>query len=284
MKLSRRGKSARRGRHTKRAGKHLRYRGKKVRASKRYHRAHKRTYKRGRRVHRGGVLPQGVDDTELGPFALPWVSRAQELQELTTVDTVSGPFKETLHLYYTKTSDVGSRFSVEDKDFDVSVKSLNTDNTDSPVTYVLTMTRLGDAAGKTVSFTIELTVKYTVFHESHGNIKGRKLGDIVANPITYIDSKGDEQTFYVDPGGCKGLLNVKSDQGSTYDFRTGTGGGTTYTHNGPALMEIVDSIEKQIKNSLNKAASNTIREDRFVTSPLVSNPDVVGPIMPPRRK
>lgn len=56
MKLSRRGKSARRGRHTKRAGKHLRYRGKKVSGSKRYHREHKRTHKRGRRFHRGGDL------------------------------------------------------------------------------------------------------------------------------------------------------------------------------------------------------------------------------------
>ena len=56
MKLSRRGKSARRGRHTKRAGKHLRYKGKKVRGSKRYHRGHKRTHKRGRRLQRGGVL------------------------------------------------------------------------------------------------------------------------------------------------------------------------------------------------------------------------------------
>ena len=54
MKLSRRGKSARRGRHTKRAGKHLRYRGKKVRGSKRYHLGHKRTHKRGRRLQRGG--------------------------------------------------------------------------------------------------------------------------------------------------------------------------------------------------------------------------------------
>ena len=57
MKLSRRGKSARRGRHTKRAGKHLRYRGKKVRGSKRY-RGHKRTYKRGRRLQRGGMTDQ----------------------------------------------------------------------------------------------------------------------------------------------------------------------------------------------------------------------------------
>jgi hypothetical protein len=56
MKLSRRGKSARRGRHTKRAGKHLRYKGKKVRGSKRYHRGHKRTHKRGRRLQRGGEL------------------------------------------------------------------------------------------------------------------------------------------------------------------------------------------------------------------------------------
>jgi hypothetical protein len=54
MKLSRRGKSARRGRHTKRAGKKLRYRGKKVRGSKRYHLGHKRTHKRGRRLQRGG--------------------------------------------------------------------------------------------------------------------------------------------------------------------------------------------------------------------------------------
>jgi hypothetical protein len=55
MKLSRRGKSARRGRHTKRARKNLRYKGKKVRGSKRYHRGHKRTHKRGRRLQRGGV-------------------------------------------------------------------------------------------------------------------------------------------------------------------------------------------------------------------------------------
>jgi hypothetical protein len=59
MKLSRRGKSARRGRHTKRTGKHLRYKGKKVRASKRYHRGHKRTHKRGRRLHMGGGLCTG---------------------------------------------------------------------------------------------------------------------------------------------------------------------------------------------------------------------------------
>jgi len=61
MKLSRRGKSARRGRHTKRAGKHLRYKGKKVRGSKRHHRGHKRTYKRGKRLQRGGV--RGVMDS-----------------------------------------------------------------------------------------------------------------------------------------------------------------------------------------------------------------------------
>ena len=54
MKLSRRGKSARRGRHTKRTGKKLRYKGKKVSGSKRYNRGHKRTYKRGRRFQRGG--------------------------------------------------------------------------------------------------------------------------------------------------------------------------------------------------------------------------------------
>ena len=59
MKLSRRGKSARRGRHTKRAGKHLRYRGKKVHASKRYHRGHKRTHKRGRRFHMGRIKRGG---------------------------------------------------------------------------------------------------------------------------------------------------------------------------------------------------------------------------------
>ena len=64
MKLSRRGKSARRGRHTKRAGKHLRYKGKKVRASKRYHRAHKRTYRRGRKLQRGGVKCGGIEITE----------------------------------------------------------------------------------------------------------------------------------------------------------------------------------------------------------------------------
>ena len=54
MKLSRRGKSSRRVRHTKRTGKKLRYKSKKFRASKRYHRGHKRTYKRGKRLQRGG--------------------------------------------------------------------------------------------------------------------------------------------------------------------------------------------------------------------------------------
>ena len=62
MKLSRRGKSARRGRHTKRAGKHLRYRGKKVRGSKRYHRGRGggrvRTHKRGKRLQRGGLAEE----------------------------------------------------------------------------------------------------------------------------------------------------------------------------------------------------------------------------------
>jgi len=56
MKISRRGKQARRGRHTKRTGKHLRYKSKKFRASKRYHRGNKRTYKRGKRFHRGGEV------------------------------------------------------------------------------------------------------------------------------------------------------------------------------------------------------------------------------------
>ena len=61
MKLSRRGKSVRRRRHTKRAGKHLRYKGKKVRALKRYSRGRGRgrvrTYKRGKRLQRGGGEP-----------------------------------------------------------------------------------------------------------------------------------------------------------------------------------------------------------------------------------
>jgi hypothetical protein len=67
MKLSRRGKLARRGKHTKRAGKHLRYKtkSKKFRASKRYHRGNKRTYKRGKRFHRGGTHGFG-DDIEPG--------------------------------------------------------------------------------------------------------------------------------------------------------------------------------------------------------------------------
>ena len=56
MKISRRGKLARRGKHTKRAGKHLRYKtkSKKFSGSKRYHRGNKRTHKRGKRFHRGG--------------------------------------------------------------------------------------------------------------------------------------------------------------------------------------------------------------------------------------
>jgi Skp family chaperone for outer membrane proteins len=62
MKISRRGKLARRGKHTKRAGKHLRYKtkSKKFRASKRYHRGRGRvrvrTHKRGKRFHNGGAV------------------------------------------------------------------------------------------------------------------------------------------------------------------------------------------------------------------------------------
>jgi hypothetical protein len=284
MKLSRRGKSARRGRHTKRAGKHLRYKGKKVRASKRYHRAHKRTYKRGRRFHRGGVLPPGDDDdddepeTELGAFALPQV----RAQELTTFDTVSGQFNNKLHLYYTKTSGFTSRLSVEDKDFDVSVKSLKTEIITSPVIYVLTMTRLGDAVGKTVSFSIQLNVEYTVVEESTPDKGRREIGDIMANSITYIDSKGNSKVFYAPKGGWNGLLNVKSDQGPIYDFRTGTKGGEAYIFNGPAFMGIVNSIEKQIKTRLDEAASQTMPKGAVVTSNSPSKPGDNDTFMPRR--
>jgi len=69
MKLSIRGKSVRRGRHTKRAGKNLRYKGKKVRGSKRYNRGRGggrvRTYKRGRRFQRGGCNPSIFPSTKL---------------------------------------------------------------------------------------------------------------------------------------------------------------------------------------------------------------------------
>ncbi len=77
MKLSRRGKSARRGRHTKRTGKHLRYKGKKVRASKRYHRGHKRTHKRGRRLHMGRIKRGGADDDDGIPVAREPVPEAE---------------------------------------------------------------------------------------------------------------------------------------------------------------------------------------------------------------
>ena len=277
MKLSRRGKSARRGRHTKRAGKHLRYRGKKVRASKRYHRAHKRTYKRGRRVHRGGVLPQGDDDdesvTEPGAFVLPEVG-AQEL-----ITFVPGQFQKTLHLYYTKTSDVGSRFSVskfsvDDKNFKIVGEYLNPDfirSTTNHPKFLWTMTRLDDAAGKTVSFTIELTVEYTVVDE-----------ELKLTSITYIDSKGAERKFYVQPGGCKGLLNVMSSEGSIYDFRTGTEGGEAYIKNGPEFMRIVDSIENQIKTRLDEAASQTMPKGAVVTSSTPSKPGDGDTFMPRR--
>ena len=65
MKLSRRGKSARRGRHTKRARKNLRYKGKKVHGSIRYHRGHKRTYKRGKRLQMGGENCETIAKVEL---------------------------------------------------------------------------------------------------------------------------------------------------------------------------------------------------------------------------
>ena len=277
MKLSRRGKSARRGRHTKRAGKLLRYRGKKVRASKRYHRAHKRTYKRGRRVHRGGVLPQGDDDdesvTEPGAFVLPEVG-AQEL-----ITFVPGQFQKTLHLYYTKTSDVGSRFSVskfsvDDKNFKIVGEYLNPDfirSTTNHPKFLLTMTRLDDAAGKTVSFTIELTVDYTVVDE-----------ELKLTSITYIDSKGNSKVFYAPKGGCKGLLNVMSSEGSIYDFRTGTEGGEAYIKNGPEFMRIVDSIENQIKTRLDEAASQTMPKGAVVTSSTPSKPGDGDTFMPRR--
>ncbi len=65
MKLSRRGKSVRRRRHTKRTGKNLRYKGKKIRASKRYHRGigdRGHTKKIHRKIYRGRVKKGGVDE------------------------------------------------------------------------------------------------------------------------------------------------------------------------------------------------------------------------------
>ena len=65
MKLSRRGKSARQGRHTKRARKNLRYKGKKVHGSKRYHRGigdRGHTKKTHRKIYRGRVKKGGVDE------------------------------------------------------------------------------------------------------------------------------------------------------------------------------------------------------------------------------
>ena len=278
MKLSRRGKSARRGRHTKRAGKHLRYRGKKVRASKRYHRAHKRTYKRGRRVHRGGVQPGEFSLPPPGAFYLPQV-RAQELT--TFVPGQPGQFQKKLHLYYTKTSDVGSRFSVSKfsvdyKNFKIVGEYLNPDfirSTTNHPKFLLTMTRLDDAAGKTVSFTIKLTVEYTVVEE-----------ELKLTSITYIDSKGNSKVFYAPKGGCNGLLDVKSSEGSIYDFRTGTEGGEAYIKNGPEFMRIVDSIENQIKTRLDEADVTTSPDGRDVISPYASGPNEDEISLPPRRK
>jgi hypothetical protein len=65
MKLSRRGKSVRRRRHTKRTGKNLRYKGKKIRASKRYHRGigdRGHTKKIHRKIYRGRVKKGGVGE------------------------------------------------------------------------------------------------------------------------------------------------------------------------------------------------------------------------------
>jgi hypothetical protein len=94
MKLSRRGKSVRRGRHTKRAGKNLRYKGKKVRGSKRHHRAHKRTYKRGKRFHRGGEV-----NCESIVNLKPW-STDPESTEVTNIPKVNLKYKKNGTLMY----------------------------------------------------------------------------------------------------------------------------------------------------------------------------------------
>jgi len=103
MKLSRRGKSARRGRHTKRARKNLRYKGKKVRGSKRYHRiksgrghtkkTHRKTY--GGRVKRGGVGVGG------GFWSNPTIDNLDEMYRLATV---TSPDKFTSNLFIQQTT------------------------------------------------------------------------------------------------------------------------------------------------------------------------------------
>jgi hypothetical protein len=104
MKLSRRGKSVRRRRHTKRVGKHLRYKGKKVRASKRYHRGiggrghtkktHRKTY--GGRVKRGGVGVGG------GFWSNP---TTEKLDEMYRIATVTSPEEFTSNLSIQQTMD-----------------------------------------------------------------------------------------------------------------------------------------------------------------------------------
>jgi hypothetical protein len=109
MKISRRGKLARRGKHTKRAGKHLGYKSKskKFRGSKRYHRGNKRTYKRGRRLHVGGF---NCDSIVLRPLyklrnglMIPQSDDSEVRRRYFSIDTPE--------IFYTKT---GSRFAMED--------------------------------------------------------------------------------------------------------------------------------------------------------------------------
>jgi len=116
MKLSMRGKSVRRRRHTKRTGKNLRYKGKKVRASKRYHRGigdRGHTKKTHRKIYRGRVKKGGVDE--------------EHWEKLKWTDVVGEPSKKqaTGRLVYKK----DSTFSLtsESKYFLVTLETTQSD-------------------------------------------------------------------------------------------------------------------------------------------------------------
>ena len=108
MKISRRGKLARRGKHTKRAGKHLRYKikSKQFRASKRYHRGNKRTYKRGRRLHGGGT--EVVTDVKFyvrkhGPFMEKEQTFNITIELIGNLATVTFVREDNIHITFTIT-------------------------------------------------------------------------------------------------------------------------------------------------------------------------------------
>ena len=180
MKLSRRGKSARRRRHTKRTGKHLRCRGKKVSGSKRYHRGHKRTYKRGKRFQRGGE-----DDD---PWkVIPWT----EVREVGEVGEGNPPKKQATGLLVYKKDSTFSLTS-ESKYFLVTLETLSGIVTSKHhnhfnfMKFKVTMERYKDDDKKEVDKT------FTVYFAF-----GYYTGDLVGNYyLIILDESGNNTVKY----------------------------------------------------------------------------------------